>query len=96
MIQPELFSGPTGFEDCSLSMISGNIRLLWKRKSTSSLKLRFKVSKAHFLIEVDKETENPELRAEGFIDLPFSPRSQTLKVRDWLMLLTQQNYIRLS
>ena len=52
-----------------LSMISGNIRLLWKRKSTSSLKLRFKVSKPTFLIQVDKETEDPELRVEDFIHL---------------------------
>ena len=50
-------------------MISRNIWLLWKRKSTSSLKLRFIGKQTHFLIEVDKETEDPELRAEDFIHL---------------------------
>jgi len=43
----------------------------------------------HFLIEVDKKTEDPELRV-------ISPRSKTPKVQHWSILPTRQRCVRLS
>jgi hypothetical protein len=57
----------------------------WEHQASMKEKVYFEFEaeihgkQTHFLIEVDKETEDPELRAKVFIDLPLVTESTNTK-----------------